>query len=57
VVAWVRRKRIPVVARELRGREYETARGQAFERWPSAAKYEERSRRRIPFFALEQRFS
>jgi len=52
-VAWVRRRRLSVLVRELSGDEYETARVQAFERWPKARKYEARSGRRIPYFRLD----
>ena len=50
---WVRRQRRDVVARELAGAEEEAARAYAFKRWPNAAKYEQRSGRRVPYFRLE----
>ena len=50
---WVKRKRLPVLARDLAGDEYETVRAEAFRRWPDAPKYEAKSGRRIPYFALE----
>ena len=51
---WVKRRRIPVVGRELRGEEYEAAKSHAFRLWPNAAKYE-RSGRPIPYFRLERK--
>lgn len=51
-VVYVKRRRMPVLGRELKGQEEELARQQAFTRWPHAAKYE-RSGRRIPFFRLD----
>lgn len=52
---WIRRRRIPVTARELQGEEYERVSAEAFERWPAAPGYERRSGRPIPFFRLRRR--
>jgi len=49
---WVRRRRLPVVAHELDGDDYERVRAEAFRRWPDAPSYEMRSGRRIPYFKL-----
>jgi deazaflavin-dependent oxidoreductase (nitroreductase family) len=49
---WVRRRRRPVVAEELTGAQYQVARDEAFAIWPGAARYEEVSGRRIPYFRL-----
>lgn len=51
--AWIKRRRIPVIGRELRSGEYEVAKSHAFRLWPNAAKYE-RSGRPIPYFRLER---
>jgi len=51
-VVWVRRRRVPVVAREFEGEQCEQVRAEAFERWPGASKYERTSGRRIPYFEL-----
>jgi deazaflavin-dependent oxidoreductase (nitroreductase family) len=50
---WIKRKRIPVVATELSGAEYDAARAYALERWPFTAKYEAMSGRRVPYFRLD----
>jgi deazaflavin-dependent oxidoreductase (nitroreductase family) len=46
------RRRVPVVARELSGDEYERAREHAIRLWPSVPKYERISGRRVPYFRL-----
>ena len=52
-VVWVKRRRLPVRGRELAGDEYDAARAEAFRRWPDAPKYEAKSGRTVPYFALE----
>ncbi len=52
---WIGRRRIPVLARELVGEEYERVRREAFERWSDAPTYERRSGRPIPYFRLTPR--
>lgn len=52
---WIRRQRIPVVARELIGDEHERERAEALERYRGARKYEARSGRPIPYFRLTPR--
>lgn len=49
---WIGRHRVPVIAHELTGEEYERVRDEAFERWPNAPKYETRSGRTTPYFRL-----
>lgn len=49
---WLRRRRIPVIAREPTGDEYRRIRDEAFQRWPNAPKYERWSGRAIPYFRL-----
>lgn len=49
---WRRRRRIPVMVRELAGEEYARVREEGFDRWPNAPRYERRSGRRIPYFRL-----
>jgi deazaflavin-dependent oxidoreductase (nitroreductase family) len=53
-VAYVRRRRIGVQARELTGDDYRAAQAEAFRRWPTTPRYEQRSGRKIPYFSLTQ---
>jgi len=48
----VRRERIPVLAVELTGDEYDRVRAHAISLWPGVPKYERRSGRPTPYFKL-----
>jgi deazaflavin-dependent oxidoreductase (nitroreductase family) len=48
----LRRRRIAVLAHELTGAEYDSARQHASRVWKGVPKYERRSGRRVPYFRL-----
>jgi deazaflavin-dependent oxidoreductase (nitroreductase family) len=52
---WVRRRRVPVVARELTGDERDRAREDAMQVWPGVPRYERLSGRLVPYFRLVPR--
>ena len=49
---WIRRSRIPVVARELAGDERDRARDEATAIWAGVPRYERKSGRVIPYFRM-----
>ena len=55
VTIWVRRRRLPVHARELLDDERVAAHDKAMARWPEVSRYEEVSGRLVPYFALTRR--
>ncbi|WP_433171421.1 nitroreductase/quinone reductase family protein [Actinoallomurus sp. CA-150999] len=50
---WMRRRRHPMIAHELTGEAYERERQESLAISPQAAKYEQMSGRRVPYFRLD----
>jgi deazaflavin-dependent oxidoreductase (nitroreductase family) len=50
--AWIRRSRLPVLARELTGAERDEAQREAIRIWPAIPRYQAKSGRTIPYFRL-----